>query len=128
MPRVVHFEIHAEEPEKAATWYAELFGWKIQHMPQIDYWLVDTSFANEPGINGGLLRRRGPKPTEGAAVNAFMCTVDVPSVDDYVSRVAGAGGSLALPKMVIPGVGYVAYCKDLDGNIFGLHQRDPNAK
>ena len=128
MPRVVHFEIHSSEPEKAATWYAELFGWKVQHMPQIDYWFIDTTFVNEPGINGGLMRRRGPKPEEGQPVTCFVCTVDVPSVDDYVSRVTEAGGTIALPKMGIPNVGWVAYCKDLDGNIFGLHQRDPHAK
>ena len=127
MPRVSHFEIHAEHPEKAAEFYRELFGWKMQHMPHINYWLIDTSHENEPGINGGIVKRMGAKPADGQAVNAFVCTATVPSVDSYFARAQKLGGTAALPKMAIPGVGYVAYCKDPDGNIFGLHQADPNA-
>lgn len=128
MPRVAHFEIHATEPAKLAAYYRELFGWKMQHLAHIDYWLIDTSEGGEPGINGGLLQRRGPKPADGQAVNAFMCTVNVTSVDTFRAKAISLGGTEALPKMAIPGVGYVAYCKDPDGNIFGLHQADPNAK
>jgi predicted enzyme related to lactoylglutathione lyase len=128
MPRVSHFEIHASEPAKLAAYYRELFGWKMQHLAHIDYWLIDTSEGTEPGINGGLLQRRGPKPADGQAVNAFMCTVSVDSVDAYRAKAIQLGGVEALPKMAIPGVGWVAYCKDPDGNIFGLHQADANAK
>lgn len=128
MPRVAHFEIHASEPAKLAAYYRELFGWKMQHLAHIDYWLIDTSEGPEPGINGGLLQRRGPKPAEGQAVNAFMCTVNVASVDTYFAKAVKLGGTEALPKMAIPGVGWVAYAKDPDGNIFGLHQADTNAK
>jgi predicted enzyme related to lactoylglutathione lyase len=61
-------------------------------------------------------------------VTSFVCTVQVPSVDDYFAKAQKLGGTVALPKMPIPGVGWIAYCKDPDGNIFGLHQPDPNAK
>ena len=128
MPRVAHFEIHASEPAKLATFYRELFAWKMQHLAHIDYWVIDTSEGGEPGINGGLLQRRGPKPADGQAVNAFVCTVNVSSVDTYAATALKLGGTEALPKMAIPGVGWVAYCKDPDGNIFGLHQADTNAK
>ena len=53
--------------------------------------------------------------------------MDVPSVDDYVDRVVGAGGIVALPKMAVPGVGWLAYCKDTEGNIFGFMQSDETA-
>ncbi|MBL9097983.1 MAG: VOC family protein [Alphaproteobacteria bacterium] len=128
MPRVTHFEIHAGEPAKLAAFYRELFGWKMQHLPHIDYWLIDTSEGTEPGINGGLLQRRGPKPADGQPVNAFVCTVSVTSVDTFAAKALKLGGTEAVPKMAIPGVGWVAYCKDPDGNIFGLHQEDANAK
>ncbi|NOT41095.1 MAG: VOC family protein [Alphaproteobacteria bacterium] len=128
MPRVAHFEIHASEPAKLAAYYRELFGWRMQHLPHIDYWMIDTSEGAEPGINGGLLQRRGPKPADGQAVNAFMCTVSVASVDTHLAKAIALGGTEASPKMAIPGVGWVAYAKDPDGNIFGLHQEDRNAK
>jgi predicted enzyme related to lactoylglutathione lyase len=87
----------------------------------MDYWMVNTGDGVQ-GINSGLLQRRGPQPSEGQAVNAHVYTVEVPSVDEYWNRAIAAGGAGALPKMAIPGVGFVAYVKDPDGSIFGLFQ------
>ncbi len=80
------------------------------------------------GIDGGLLPRKGSAPVEGTPVNAFVCTIEVASADEMVKKALDAGGSIALPKMGMPGVGWLAYCKDTEGNIFGLMQNDPNAK
>jgi predicted enzyme related to lactoylglutathione lyase len=128
MPRVAHFEIHAAEPEKSVAFYRELFGWKFQHLAHINYWLIDTAHADEPGIGGGLMQRQGRKPADDQPINAHVCTVTVSSVDDYLAKAEKLGARVALPKMTIPGVGYVAYVKDPDGNIFGMHQPDPGAK
>lgn len=128
MPRLVHFEIHASDPERSIGFYRRLCGWTFTKWdgPQ-EYWLVTTGPDTEPGINGGLLRRRGAPPADGQAVNAFVCTVDVPSLDDALAGLAAAEGTLALPKMGIPGVGWLAYVKDPDGNLVGLLQADPSA-
>ena len=127
MPRVIHFEIHAEDPERAIGFYQNLFDWKFQKWEgPADYWLVTTGADNLPGINGGLLRRVGT--LDGCAVIAYVCTVDVASVDDTVTRALSSGGQIALDKHAIPGVGWLAYCKDTEGNIFGLMQNDPQAK
>jgi predicted enzyme related to lactoylglutathione lyase len=129
MPRVIHFEIHAEDPERAVAFYATVFGWTFTRWAgPVDYWLITTGPDGQPGINGGLLRRRGPAPVEGQPVNAYPCTVDVPSADEWLGRVTAAGGAVALPKMPIPGVGWLAYAKDTEGNIFGIMQADPAAK
>jgi len=127
MNRVVHFEIHASDPAKLVEFYTNVFGWKVNHMPEFDYWLIDTG-AEGAGIGGGLTRRRGSAPADGAPVSAFVCSLGVVSVDDMLSKALGRGASIALPKMGIPGVGWQAYIKDPDGNILGLHQPDPNAK
>jgi uncharacterized protein len=126
MPRVIHFEVHAENPERAVQFYRQVLGWELKKWdgPQ-EYWLITTGPADQPGINGGLVRRHGT--IDGTAVVAFVCTVDVPSVDQYVERATGAGGQVVLPKMPIPGVGWLAYCKDTEGNIFGLMQADRSA-
>jgi predicted enzyme related to lactoylglutathione lyase len=94
----------------------------------MDYWVITTGPATEPGINGGLLRRRGSPPADGQAVNAFVCTVDVPNVDATLAQLESAGGTMALPKMAVPGVGWLAYVKDPDGNICGILQADPGAQ
>lgn len=127
MPRVIHFEIHADDPERAVNFYQSLFAWQFQKWGgPMDYWLITTGPTSQPGINGGLLKRHGP--IDGQAVIAYVCTVDVPNVDDYVKKVTDLGGQIALPKMPIPGVGWLAYAKDTDGNIFGMMQNDPAAK
>lgn len=119
MPRVIHFEIPAAEPERAIGFYRDTFGWEFSRWegPR-PYWLITSGPADQPGINGGLLVREGP------VVN----TLDVPSVDDYVAKVEAHGGSVAVPKTPIPGVGWLVYCKDTEGNLFGMMQADPAAK
>jgi predicted enzyme related to lactoylglutathione lyase len=127
MPRVIHFEIHAQEPERAVRFYTQVFGWQFQKWggPQ-DYWLITTGAPDQPGINGGLVRRHGL--IDGQAVLAYVCTIDTPNVDEYTRKAIAAGGQIALPKMAIPGVGWLAYCKDTEGNIFGMMHADPSAK
>lgn len=127
MPRVVHFEIHAAEPERAIRFYKALFGWEFTRWSgPMDYWLITTGPDSQPGINGGLIRRHGL--IDGQAVIAYVCTVDVASVDAAVRAIQAEGGSIALPKMAIPGVGWLAYGKDTEGNIFGVMQADPTAQ
>lgn len=129
MARVIHFEIHAESPERAVRFYAAVFGWTIKKWDgPVDYWLVTTGPADERGIDGGLLIRRGPAPAEGQPVNAYVCTVGVASVDETIGKITANGGMIALAKMPVPGVGWLAYAKDTEGNLFGVLQPDPAAK
>ena len=126
MPRVVHFEIHAADPERAVNFSQALFGWTCQTWEgPMDYWLIITGPDDQRGLNGGLVRRQGE--IDGQAVIAYVCTVDVADVDASVQSAIDNGGQVALPKMPIPGVGWLAYCKDTEGNIFGVMQNDPNA-
>jgi predicted enzyme related to lactoylglutathione lyase len=126
MARIVHFEVHAANPEGAAKFYESAFGWKFQHIPAIDYWMIST--GEGPGIDGGMLRRRGDPPVPGQAVNAHMCTIGVDDIDASMKTALEAGATLALPKMAIPNTGQVAYLTDPEGNIFGVFQNDPAAK
>jgi predicted enzyme related to lactoylglutathione lyase len=129
MARVVHFEIHAENPERAVKFYAAVFGWKFEKWGgPMEYWTICTGDPAARGIDGGLVRRRGPSPVEGQCVNSFVCTIDVTSVDATESAVKVNGGTVALPKMAVPTIGWLTYFKDTEGNIFGAMQRDANAK
>jgi len=127
MSRVVHFEIHASEPQALIDFYAALLGWRFVKQEAMDYWLVETGPADQPGINGGLVQRPVAGPAELQAVNAFICTVQVDSIDETLAKNAGLGGVLALLKTSVPGVGWLAYVKDPDGNILGLLQPDEAA-
>ena len=89
---------------------------------------VKTGDPATPGIDGGLLPRHGVAPEAMQAVNAFVCTVATKDLDASVRRVGELGGSIALPKMAVPMVGWLAYVKDTEGNILGLLQADAGAK
>lgn len=129
MPRVIHFEVHASDPERAVKFYEDLFGWKFdKYAGPMDYWVITTGPADQPGINGGLVRRMGPAPAADAPVMGYPCTIDVADVDNMIAAIQKAGGTIALPKMAIPGLAWLAYAKDPEGNIFGICQDDPSAK
>lgn len=129
MGRLTHFEIHATEPERIIPFYEEVFGWSFAKWEgPMEYWLITTGPESEPGIHGGLGRRMGPAPAPGAPVSAFVCTASVEDVDRAMERALAAGGRTALPKMAVPGVGWLAYVLDTDGNIVGMMQNDPRAK
>jgi uncharacterized protein len=122
MPRPIHFEIPAADPDRAIAFYETVFGWKFSKWDSpIPYWLITTGAEGEPGINGGLMPRRHP---DQPCVN----TIDVADVDATVSVVERSGGQVVVPKMPIPGVGWLAYCKDTEGHIFGIMHPDPSAQ
>jgi predicted enzyme related to lactoylglutathione lyase len=131
MNRIVHFEIHAEDPERAIAFYKAVFGWDFpKWLEEPPYWAVMTApqDSTEKGINGGLLVRQGSAPKGGEAVTAFVCTVQVDDINEIIEKIEKAGGTVALPKHALLGMAWQAYYKDTEGNIFGIHQTDPNAK
>jgi predicted enzyme related to lactoylglutathione lyase len=125
MNRVVHFEIHAEDPARARAFYQAMFGWRFDQFGEMDYWLIYTGPPDQPGINGGLHKRVGVHGA--AAVMSYVCTVDVDNLDAMINRTAASGGTCMVAKKAIPQVGWFAYCKDTEGNIFGLIQHDKQA-
>ena len=116
MPRVVHFEIYGEKPEKLIDFYTKVFGWKFEKWGPLDYWIIKT--GEGPGIDGGLGKEKNPSNN----------TIDVSDVDEYLTKIKKASGTEVTPKMTMPGIGYLAYFKDPQGNIFGIMKDDPSAK
>lgn len=123
MPRPVHFEFQADDPERAVQFYSEVFGWEFNNWggPQ-EYWLITTGAEGQPGINGGMMRRQ--PEWAGNTCNIL----DVPSVDDFAEKITGAGGTIVMPKFAVPGIGWVAYFKDTEGTFCGMMESDAEAK
>ena len=120
MNRPVHFEIYTDKPEAVQPFYRDVFGWKFKKFEggPLEYWLVTTGEDNEPGINGGLLRPRdGQNP---GTIN----TVPVASLEETTKAIEKRGGKICVPKMAIPGVGWLAYAQDPANNVFGILQPD----
>jgi len=124
---VVHFEIHASEPQLLIDFYSGLLGWTFTQFGDMPYWAIDTGDGaigmNTPGngINGGLTQRQGPAPERGGPGNGGDVVVGVDgSVDEVFRRGLELGGTEALPLADMPGIGRVGYLLDPDGNVFGL--------
>ena len=128
MNRVVHFEIHAKDLNGTQKFYEDVFGWAITDMgSQMGNFRVVVTGKDEDGsqwngINGGITPRRGDGPKGGEPVNAYICTIEVENIDETLEKIEKAGGTVALEKMEVPGVGMLAYRKDPEGNIFGVLQ------
>lgn len=123
MNRVVHFEIHVDDPDRASEFYNKTFGWEFNKWegdPNNPYWLIKTGEADKPGIDGGMLIRRDPK---GNVYN----TLNVENIDKAFDDVKSNGGQIVVEKMPVPGVGWLAYFTDTEGNIFGIMQMDDKA-
>ncbi len=123
MNRVIHFEIQADNLERAKKFYEDTLGWKITQMMKkeeggMDYWGVETGDKSTPGINGGMYAR-----AEGSdAHHLYDCTIEVPDLDKAVEAVKANGGTILREKSEIPNVGWFARAKDTEGNLFGLMQ------
>ena len=122
MPRIVHFDIPSDNPERAQKFYQDVFGWEFAKWDgPMEYWMVKTGENDTPGINGGLARRM---PGQIGMIN----TIDIPSIDEYIIKIQSNGGQILVSKTEIPGVGHYATCMDTEGNIFGIIQMNQSTK
>ncbi len=121
MGRVVHFEIHASDLDRAEGFYRDVFGWDVQRFDgPIDYRLINTGSKSETGIDGALVERRGSG--EGDAVIAYVCTINVDDIRATEQKIKESGGEQVVDRHEIPDVGQLSYFRDTEGNIFGALQ------
>lgn len=114
MPKFVHVDIAADDPKRAADFYANVFGWKVTELEgPVPYWLVATDPDDPSAVGAGIAKRE--EPWQGATP-----TIDVPSADEYAKKIEEAGGTITQPKMLIPGVGHLVGFRDPEGNNFAL--------
>ena len=113
MAKVIHFEIPAENPERAIEFYKKVFGWKIDKWEgEFDYWLVEAGEEDEPGINGAI------KPKEFGSTISDVISVD--SYNEFAWKIQAEGGKMLTEKMTIPDMGFTGSFQDTEGNIMGI--------
>jgi len=120
MPTICHFEVPADDIQRAKKFYEQLFGWKIELFPQMEYYGIDTG-AGDKGVCGGLMKRQQPQQP---ILNYINCEC----VDSYSQKVKDLGGQVVMGKTAVPGMGWFAICLDSENNAFGLWESDANAK
>jgi predicted enzyme related to lactoylglutathione lyase len=131
IPSIVHFEIPADDVERARKFYSTLFGWKIEKIEvkkdgeTMDYWMISTTASSEgkgggsheekksASIDGGLMKRQDPQQPN-------LNYIGVSSIDEYSKKVKELGGKVVMPKTEITGYGFFAVCIDTENNAFAL--------
>ena len=123
MATIVHFDLPAEDLERAKTFYSSLFGWNFELVPGgTDYYLISTTTEDgSPGIGGGMGKRGMPD-------QKITSYIGVSSVKSCLVDVVRLGGKVLLPKTVVQKFGYLAVCEDTEGNTFGLWEENPEAE
>ncbi len=117
MQKVIHFGLPADDPKRAMEFYKKVFGpatitWEGPN----NYRVISVGYDDEKSESATTPRMR-PKDT-----------VNVESVDEAIRKIKEAGGTVTVPRQVIQGIGYIAYCADTEGNLFGVLQPDTSAK
>lgn len=120
MPKIIHFEISAKDSERAVKFYQAVFGWQVSKYGPMDYWLVKAGEDKEMGINGAISGESRFKGT--------INTISVPSYEEAAKKIVSSGGKILSQKTAVQKIGYMSYCEDTEGNVFGIMQTDPNAK
>ena len=127
MPHIIRFEIQASEPQVLIDFYTALFGWRFTEMRPMQWWKLDMGPGDQGGIPGGLVRRSVAR--DGSqSINAFICMIEVESLDAMLTKAVALGAVIALPRLVVPTKCWMAYIKDPDGNLMSLMQVDANAR
>lgn len=123
MPTIVHFDIPADDVERAKKFYKELFDWDIEAVPgPMEYYNISTkNEKGELGVGGGMGKRQQP----GSNITNY---IGVPSVDKYLVKAQNLGAKIVMPKQTVPGFGYLAVVLDTENNAIGLWEEDPKAQ
>jgi predicted enzyme related to lactoylglutathione lyase len=121
MNSITHFEIYGEHPIAIADFYQKALGWKVEQMPGVGYWRIQTGAGEGPALHGGLTYKAIPN------LNGWMLFVQVESLDETVAKIEHLGGSIVRPKTAVPRTAWVTIVSDPAKNIFGVWQADATA-
>ena len=118
MSKVVNFHLPADDVERAATFYRDVFGWKFVQFPGADipYLVADGDGEDGVGIPAAITKRVPD------FVKAPVPTITVDNIDQAMLDIALKGGQQARVQD-IPGLGRFGYAIDSEGNIIALLQR-----
>lgn len=114
---VVHWELWSKDPEKVSEFYKQAFDWSIQHIPELDYRMVETGGSG--GINGGIM-----KPKDGPWPGNMAFYISVDDLATHREKIKSAGGKIVVEEMEVPGIGSFALFEDPDGRVLGIFKEN----
>src|SRR5215470_3771657 len=111
---IAHFDIEADDVERARRFYERVFGWRFEAWGPPDFYLIHTGTSDDPGIHGAVTKRN--EPVAGRGRTGFECTISVDDLPAIRAAIVEAGGKILLEEYEIVGVGRLIRFEDTEGN------------
>jgi predicted enzyme related to lactoylglutathione lyase len=116
-PNIAHFDVPADDVERARRFYERVFGWRFEPWGPPDFYLIRTGTDADPGIHGSLSKRLAPVDTRERGRTGFECTIAVDDLGATRAAVVAHGGRIALDEHEIVDVGRMIRFEDTEGNL-----------
>ena len=87
MNGICHIEIPSNNFEIAKSFYSDVFKWKFQDVPEMDY----LTFTTEDGVNGGF-----NKEFEIASKPGCVFYIEVEDIPTTIKKAEEAGGAVVV--------------------------------
>lgn len=116
------FAIHADDVQRAKTFYENVFGWRFEAWGPPGFFLIATGDEDSPGVQRILHARQESRAgggSNGGALNGIEPTFAVDDLEAVETAVVGAGGTITVPRSPIPTVGTLIRFLDTEGNDIG---------
>jgi predicted enzyme related to lactoylglutathione lyase len=123
---IAHFAINADDVNRARRFYERVFGWRFEAWGPPGFLQAFTGNESEPGIRGALQQRR--ELVAGQRTIGYECSISVKDVDAVAAAVVANGGTIVIPRTLIPTVGHLIFFRDPEGNVAGAMQFDSSAQ
>ncbi len=109
---ITHIEFRAQDIAKLLDWYAAVFSWEVNHIPEMNYGMIMTS-KDENAVTGGVsqLGESGPMA---------IAYIHVDDVDAIWKKAIESGAKSVSEPFDVPTVGRMAHFADNHGNVIGI--------
>jgi uncharacterized protein len=112
---IAHFDVHADDVERARRFYERVFGWRFEAWGPPDFYLIHTGTPADPGIHGSVSKRN--EPIAGRGRIGFECTISVDDLGAIKAAILQNGGKIVLDEYEIVSVGRMIRFEDSEGNV-----------
>jgi len=112
---IAHFDIEADDVERARRFYERVFGWRFEAWGPPDFYLIQTGTPADPGIHGSLSKRH--EPAAGRGRIGYECTISVDDLAVIKAAILANGGKIVFDEYEIVDVGRMIRFADTEGNV-----------
>ena len=113
----VHVELNTPDPVKAKCFYAELFDWQLEDVPNPAVPTgIYTMIKVGEGTGGGIMKKIPDGPP------GWLAYVEVDDIRAATKKAKSLGGEVMKDATEVIGMGWLSFIRDPTGAVLGLWQ------